>query len=125
MDRRQFLSLSAMTCLGAARGTSAATGLNTRDVRDFDIAFITDIYDAPNGSTAKARIDSGPWTPMQQYTERGGYSKMQMPHHFSLSTDAAKLTTGKHHVTVQVTWPDGTIVTESTDFTVVTQETLL
>ena len=82
-------------------------------------------YDAPNGSTAKARIDSDPWTPMQQYTERGGYSKMQMPHHFSLSTDAAKLTTGKHHVTVQVTWPDGTIVTESTDFTVVTQETLL
>ena len=33
-----------MTCLGAARGTSAATGLNTRDVRDFDIAFITDVH---------------------------------------------------------------------------------
>ena len=82
-------------------------------------------YDAPNGSTAKARIDSDPWTPMQQYTERGGYSKMQMPHHFSLSTDAAKLTTGKHRVTVQVTWPDGTTVTKSTDFTVATQETLL
>jgi len=86
---------------------------------------IFNCYDAPNNSTAKARIDSDPWTPMQQYTERGGYSKMQMPHHFSLNTDAAKLTTGKHRVTVQVTWPDGTIVTESTDFTVATQETLL
>ena len=44
MDRRQFLSLSAMTCLGATRNTSAITGPNTRDVRDFDFAFITDVH---------------------------------------------------------------------------------
>jgi len=82
-------------------------------------------YDAPNDSTAKARIDSGPWAPMQQYTEKGGYSKMQMPHHFILSADAAKLTAGRHRVTARVTWPDGTIVTEASDFSVVTQETLI
>jgi UDP-2,3-diacylglucosamine pyrophosphatase LpxH len=82
-------------------------------------------YDAPNNSTAKARIDSGPWTPMQQYTEKGGYSKMQMPHHFILCTDTTKLTADRHRITAQVTWSDGTIVTESTDFTVAAQETLL
>ena len=75
-------------------------------------------YDAPNGSTAKARIDSGPWMRMKQYNEIGGYVNMQMPHHFCLSTDAAKLTAGRHRVTAQVTWPDGTIVTESADFAV-------
>jgi len=44
MNRRQFLSLSAMACLGATRNTSAVTGPNTRDIRDFDIAFITDVH---------------------------------------------------------------------------------
>ncbi len=33
-----------MACLGATRDTSAATGLNSRDARDFDIAFITDVH---------------------------------------------------------------------------------
>jgi len=44
-----------MTCLGAARGTSAATGLNTRDVRDFDIAFITDVH-IERGKVATAKF---------------------------------------------------------------------
>jgi 3',5'-cyclic AMP phosphodiesterase CpdA len=81
-------------------------------------AIVYNCYDAPNGSTAQARIDSGPWTPMQRYAEKGGYVKMQMPHHFSLSADAAKLTPGKHRVTAQIAWPDGTIVTKSADFAV-------
>ncbi|MEA3225556.1 MAG: calcineurin-like phosphoesterase C-terminal domain-containing protein, partial [Planctomycetota bacterium] len=80
---------------------------------------IFNCYDAPNNSTAKARIDSRPWTPMQQYTEKGGYVKMQMPHHFSLRTDTTELTAGRHRITAQITWPDGTIVTESANFTVV------
>ncbi len=79
-------------------------------------AIIFNCYDAPNGSTAEARIDSGPWMQMQPYTEKGGYIKMQMPHHFILSTDTMKLTPGKHQVTARVTWPDGTVVTETSSF---------
>jgi len=54
---------------------------------------------------------------MQEYTERSGYVKMQMPHHFSLRTDTTALTPGQHRVTAQVTWPDGTIASEATSFT--------
>jgi len=74
-------------------------------------------YDAPNGSTAQARIDSGPWMPMQAYTERGGYVNMQMPHHFSLRTDTTPLAPGQHRISVQVTWPDRTVVAEEASFT--------
>lgn len=41
---------------------------------------------------------------------------MQMPHPFILRTDTTTLTPGKHHVTSEVTWPDGIIVTEATEF---------
>lgn len=74
-------------------------------------------YDAPNGSSAKARIDSGPWIPMQKYTEKGGYVKMQMPHHFSLCTDTTALTPDRHRISARVTWPDGTVVAEEASFT--------
>ena len=43
MDRRQFLSLSAVACLGAARRASAVKATDTHAVGDFDIAFITDV----------------------------------------------------------------------------------
>ena len=33
-----------MAYLGATRNTSAVTGPNTRDIHDFDIAFITDVH---------------------------------------------------------------------------------
>ncbi len=77
-------------------------------------------YDAPNGSTAQARIDGGPWTPMQEYTEKGGYVKMQMPHHFALRADTTTLTPGQHRISAQVTWPDGTIVSEEASLIVAT-----
>jgi hypothetical protein len=82
-------------------------------------AIIFNCYDAPNGSTAEARIDSGPWTSMQKYTEKGGYVKMQMPHHFILHTNTAKLIPGKHRITARVTWPDGTVISETTGFSTV------
>jgi Icc protein len=82
------------------------------------MTFIFNCYDAPNGSTGELRIDSGPWVEMQQYTEKGRYVKMQMPHHFIHRTDTTGLTPGKHHVTARVTWPDGTVVTEMSGFTV-------
>jgi len=44
MDRRQFLSLSAQTWLGATYNVSSATGPDSRGVCDFDIAFITDVH---------------------------------------------------------------------------------
>ncbi|MFH1718287.1 MAG: metallophosphoesterase [Planctomycetota bacterium] len=96
------------------------TGLDNPVVPSESTAIVFNCYDAPNGSTAKARIDSGPWRSMQQYTEKGGYVKMQMPHHFSLNTDTTKLAPGKHGITAHVTWPDGTIVKETSSFTVVT-----
>ncbi|MBW7992338.1 MAG: hypothetical protein FVQ84_20310, partial [Planctomycetes bacterium] len=95
-------------------------GLDNPIIPSKSIAIIFNCYDAPNESTAKVRIDSGPWTPMQQYTGKGGYVKMQMPHHFILHSDTTGLTAGKHRLTAHVTWPDGTIVTEATGFTVTT-----
>ena len=95
-------------------------GLDNPIVPSKSTAIIFNCYDAPNESTAKVRIDSGPWTPMQQYTGKGGYIKMQMPHHFILRSDITELTRGKHRLTANVTWPDGTIVTETTSFTVTT-----
>jgi len=101
------------------------TGLEKTIKSSKSMPIVFNCYDAPNGSSARARIDSGPWVPMQHYTKNGGYSKMQMPHHFILSADTTKLTAGRHRATARVTWPDGTIVTEATDFTVATQETLI
>ncbi len=94
------------------------TGLDDPITASQDTQIIFNCYDAPNGSTAQARIDSDAWKPMRQYTEKGGYVKMQMPHHFSLLADTRGLGAGKHSVAAQVTWPDGTIVTESSDFIV-------
>ncbi|TKJ37699.1 MAG: hypothetical protein CEE38_06400 [Planctomycetes bacterium B3_Pla] len=96
------------------------SGLDNPIIAAKSTPIVFNCYDAPNGSTAKARIDSGPWTPMQPYTEKGGYVKMQMPHHFSLRADTTALVGGKHRLTAHVTWPDGTIVIESANFTVAT-----
>ena len=101
------------------------TGLDKPIVASKNTPIVFNCYDAPNGSTAKACIDSGAWVPMQQYLEKGGYVKMQMPHHFVLFADTTKLTAGGHRATARVTWPDGTIATEATDFTVATQETFI
>ena len=80
-------------------------------------------YDAPNGSAAHVRIDSRPWMPMEKYVETGGYVNMQMTHHFGLRIDTMELNTGRHRIVAKVTWPDGTIVKESADFTVTNKET--
>jgi hypothetical protein len=96
------------------------SGLDDPIIAAKSTPIVFNCYDAPNGSTAKARIDSGPWTPMQPYTEKGGYVNMQMPHHFSIRADTTALVGGKHRLDAHVTWPDGTIVTESANFTVAT-----
>jgi len=96
------------------------TGLDEPLAPSQKATVVFNCYDAPNGSTAKARIDSGPWKPMKKYAERGGYSKMQMPHHFNLKLDTTKLTPGGHSLTAHVTWPDGTIIRETSSFTITT-----
>jgi hypothetical protein len=98
------------------------TGLDKPVAVSHNTPIVFNSYDAPNGSTAHARIDSGQWMPMQKYTEKGGPIKMQMPHHFSLQTDTTKLANGRHSVAARVKWPDGTVVEESADFAVATQE---
>ena len=44
MDRRQFLSLSALTCCSAASNAYAVTKSDAKRICDFDIAFITDVH---------------------------------------------------------------------------------
>ena len=75
-------------------------------IRDFDIALITDVH-----------IERGKIA-ISKFSETISETNMQMPHHFGLSIDTMELDIGKHHIIAKVTWPDGTIVTESADFTV-------
>jgi len=93
-------------------------GLNQPLTPSQSSALVFNCYDAPHGSAARARVNSGPWTPMQPYTEKGGSVKMQMPHHFICRTDTTGLAPGRHQVTAQVTWPDGNVVTETAGFRV-------
>jgi hypothetical protein len=82
-----------------------------------ETAFVFNGYDAPNGSTAKARIDDGPWQPMPPHAARSATTPdLTMPHHFRLVADTTALATGEHTVEARVRWPDGTVVTERDRF---------
>ena len=74
--------------------------------------FLFNCYDAPNGSTAQARIDAGPWQPMSAFGYRSPSYPVDRPHHFRLVTDTTALAPGTHTVEARVTWPDGTVVVE-------------
>ncbi len=78
--------------------------------------FVFNCYDAPNGSTARARIDGGVWQPMPAFEAVNKEFELVMPHHFRLQVDARRFPAGLHHVEAEVTWPDGTLVREQTDF---------
>jgi hypothetical protein len=43
---------------------------------------------------------------------------LTMPHHFRLLTDTGALAPGRHTIEVRVSWPDGTVVTQSKTFAV-------
>ncbi|NLX98978.1 MAG: hypothetical protein GXY83_22765 [Rhodopirellula sp.] len=79
-------------------------------------AIVFNGYDAPNGSTAEARIDDGPWLAMPSYAAMNESIGLKMPHHFRLPLDAASLSAGAHQITVRVRWPDGTEVSETSPF---------
>jgi len=79
--------------------------------------FVFNCYDAPNGSTAEARIDEGPWEPMPAHPVQSTTTPdLTMPHHFRLLTDTTALGPGRHTIEARVTWPDRTVVTESGEF---------
>jgi UDP-2,3-diacylglucosamine pyrophosphatase LpxH len=81
--------------------------------------FVFNGYDAPNGSTAQVRIDEGAWEPMPAFPAKSMPTPdLSMPHHFRLVTDTRALGPGRHTIEAQVTWPDGTVVTESKAFAV-------
>ena len=81
--------------------------------------FVLNAYDAPNGSTAEARIDGGPWQPMPAHAMRSPTTPdLTMPHHFRLVADTTGLEPGEHTIEARVRWPDGTVVTERDRFTI-------
>ena len=80
--------------------------------------FVFNCYDAPNGSTARARIDNGPWQEMPSFAVVNEKLGLQMPHHFRLVTDSTGLIEGSHAIEAQVTWPDGTAVSEKEEFSI-------
>jgi hypothetical protein len=81
-------------------------------------AFVFNCYDAPNGSTAEARIDGGPWQPMPAYPAASRATPdLTMPHHFRLVTDTTAWGPRRHAIEARVRWPDGSVVTEQTAFT--------
>ena len=84
--------------------------------RQEQASFVFNCYDAPNGSRARARIDRGPWQTMPAYKPVNQDFELQMPHHFRLLVDTRAMSLGRHRVEVEVTWPDGTIVREQSDF---------
>jgi UDP-2,3-diacylglucosamine pyrophosphatase LpxH len=81
-------------------------------------ALIFNCYDAPNGSTAEARIGQGGWRPMPAFAAMDKKNELAMPHHFRLVADTKALGPGRHEVVARVRWPDGTVVTEQGEFTV-------
>jgi hypothetical protein len=80
---------------------------------------IFNCYDAPNGSTARCRIDGGPWQPMPAYAAPSPATEgLTMPHHFRLVTDTTRLAPGRHAIEAEAVWPDGTAVIEKSGFVV-------
>lgn len=81
--------------------------------------FVLNAYDAPNGSTAEARIDGGRWQPMPAHAVTSPTtSDLTMPHHFRLAADTTAMEPGEHTIEARVRWPDGTVVTERDQFTI-------
>jgi len=79
--------------------------------------FVFNCYDAPNGATAAARIDDGAWQSMSAFTAPSpATAGLTMPHHFRLVANTTTLQPGLHTIQVRVTWPDGTVVTETARF---------
>ena len=93
-------------------------GLGGRASANKKTEFVFNCYDAPNGSTAQARIDGGPWQPMPAHFAVNQSIGLKMPHHFRFVADTTQLKAGPHTIEARVAWPDRTIVTEKETFIV-------
>jgi hypothetical protein len=92
-------------------------GLDRPLVASDKTEFVFNCYDAPHGSVAKVRIDSGPWQPMPDYAAPSpATAGLTMLHHFQFSADTTELAAGPHSIDVRVTWPDGSVVEETGRF---------
>ena len=91
-------------------------GLRDRIPAAKSTAFTFNCYDAPDGSTAEARLDGGAWRPMASVKYKS--SPIDKPHYFRLVADTASLGSGPHAIEARVAWPDGTVVVEKKTFTV-------
>jgi hypothetical protein len=84
-----------------------------------ETAFVFNCYDAPNESTAVAKIDDGPWQSMPAFAAPSPATRgLTMPHHFRLVADTTGLETGRHAIMVRVTMPHGQVVEASCPFVI-------
>ena len=94
-------------------------GLDKPVARGTAVPFVFNCYDAPHESTAEVRLDDGLWQPMPAFAASNEKIGLAMPHHFRLLADTTTLTPGRHTIAARVHWPDGPVVEEQTDFSVV------
>ena len=107
------------SCESRVYGEGEFVGLNGRAAASEKAELVFNCYDAPNGSTAKARIDHGPWQPMPAFPALNKGLGLKKCHHFRLVADTTALAPGeKHVIEARVTWPDGTLVAEKELFAV-------
>jgi len=82
-------------------------------------SFRLNCYDAPNKSTVEARIDAGPWQPMQHWAAPSPATPgLTMPHHYRWTTSTARLRPGPHTISARVTFPDKRVVKVTQVFSV-------
>jgi hypothetical protein len=94
-------------------------GLANPLTADAETAFVFNCYDAPNESTAVARVDDGPWQPMPAFAAPSpATAGLAMPHHFRMVADTTRLEAGRHTITVRVTSPAGQVVEVASPFVV-------
>ncbi len=93
-------------------------GLSSRVAPSRQAEFVFNCYDAPNGSTAQARIDQGAWQPMPAFPATTMSGELKMVHHFRLIADTIALGAGRHVIEARVAWPEGTVIAEKAAFEV-------
>ncbi len=106
------------SCESLVRREGEFVGLKGHAPASKTAGCVFNCYDAPNGSTAVARMDHGPWQPMPAFPAVNKSLGLKMCHHFRLLADTTALGPGKHTIEARVTWPDGTLVAEKELFEV-------
>ncbi|MGI6417062.1 MAG: hypothetical protein ACOX1P_15455 [Thermoguttaceae bacterium] len=90
--------------------------------RDLEAGLVLNCCDAPNGSTAQARIDRHDWQPMPVFAAMNEKVGLVMPHHVRLMVDTKTIGPGRHTVVARARWSDGTEVTQPGAFLVASED---